>query len=86
MLQIENEYETPIDPNYYQNNNNRFENPGNTQKITEYTEEKLKGSSSTNNIFQITPNKIQLPTEIIWTIPLLLQSPKSKDFHPRPRY
>ena len=42
MLQIENEYETPFDSNYYQNkNNNNFENSDNTQNITNYTEQEL---------------------------------------------
>ena len=80
MLQIENEYETPIVSNYYQNNHNHFENPDNPQKVTNYTEQELKGSSTTNRIYQNTSNKIQLPNEKIWTIPLLLESPESKDF------
>ena len=42
MLQIENEYETPIESNYYQNNKNHFQNSDNTQSITENTEEHLK--------------------------------------------
>ena len=42
MLQIENEYETPIESNYYQNNKNHFKNSDNTQSITENTEEHLK--------------------------------------------
>ena len=51
MLQIENEKETPIELNYYQNNNNHFQNPDKTQNITDYTEHALKGNSSTNNIY-----------------------------------
>ena len=31
-------------------------------------------------IYQNTTNNIQLPKENIWTIPLLLESPKSEDF------
>ena len=77
MLQIKNEYETQIESNYYQNKKKYFQNPDNTQKITDYTKQELKGSSSTNNIYQNTSNKIQLPKEKIWTIPLLLERPKS---------
>ena len=44
MLQIENEYETPIESNYYQNNHYHFQNPDNPQKVTDYTEQELKGS------------------------------------------
>ena len=83
MLQIENEYETPIERNFYQNNHNNFENSDNTQNKTNYTEQELKGRSGTNNIYQNTANttnKVQLPKEKIWTIPLLLESPRSKDF------
>ena len=54
MLQIENEYETQIESNYYQNNNNHFQSPDNVQKKSDYTEQELKGSSSTNNIYQNT--------------------------------
>ena len=63
MLQIENEYETPIESNYYQNNENNFQNPDNTQKITDNTEQELKGCASTNKIYQNTPNKIKIPKE-----------------------
>ena len=38
-----------------------FQNPDNTQKITDYTEQELTGSSSTINIYQKTTNKAQLP-------------------------
>ena len=40
----------------------------------------LKGSSNTNNIYQNTANKVELSKKEYWTIPLLLESPKSKDF------
>ena len=49
MLQIESEHETPIESNFYQNNEHNSQNPDNTQKVTVYTEQELKGSSSTNN-------------------------------------
>ena len=52
MLQIENEYETPIESNYYQKNHNNFQNADNIQEIIDYTEQELKRSSSTNNIYQ----------------------------------
>ena len=32
MLQIENEYGTPIEPNYFQNNNKHLQNPDNIQE------------------------------------------------------
>ena len=51
MRQIENEYETPIESNFYQNNKNPFQNPDSTQKITDYFDQKLKGSSGINNIY-----------------------------------
>ena len=73
MLQSENEYETPIESDYYQNNRNHFPKSDNTQK--NYTEQELKGSSSTNNIYQKTTKKVQTK-EKVWTIPLLLESPK----------
>ena len=38
MLQIENEYKTPIESNCYQNKNNHFQNPDITQIITDYTD------------------------------------------------
>ena len=60
MLQIENEYETPLESNYCQNNNNHFQNPYNIQEKTVYTEQELNGSSSTNNIYQNTLNTIQI--------------------------
>ena len=78
MLQIENEYETLSESNYYQNNKSHFQNPDNIQEITEYTEQELEGSSSTNNINQNTANKVQILKEKVWT--LILKSPKSKDF------
>ena len=61
MLQIENDYETSIESNHYQNNHDNFKNPDNIQEIKEYTKQKLKGSSSTNNIYQNASKKIQLP-------------------------
>ena len=80
MHQIENDYETPIESNHYQSNHNNFQNPDNIQEIIDYTDQQLKVSSSTNNLYQNASNKIQLPTEKIWTIPLLLESPKNKNF------
>ena len=61
MLQLENEYETPIESNYNQNNNNHLQKPDNILEITHYTEQEVKGSSSTNNINRNASNKIQLP-------------------------
>ena len=71
MLHIRNEYETPIESNFYQKNENHLQNHHNTQKLTHYTEQEHGGSSSENNIYQNTSNKMQLLKEKIWTIPLL---------------
>ena len=80
ILQIENEYETQLESNYYQNNYNNLQNPDNVQEKIDYTEQKLKGSSSSNNIYQNESNKTQQPREKFWAIPFLLESPKSEDF------
>ena len=82
MLQVENEYGIPIETNCYQNNENfnKFEKLDNIENITDYIEQELKGSSKTNNICRNTANKLQPPEKKIWTIPFLLESPKSKDF------
>ena len=49
------------------------------QKIVEeITEEKPTECSNTNNIYQNIPKEPQLQKEKLWTIPLLLESPKSK--------
>ena len=63
MLQIENEYESPIERNFYRNNENfnNFDKSDNTQNITDYSEQELKGSSSKNNINQNTAVKKQQP-------------------------
>ena len=45
-----------------------------------YIEQDFKGSSGTKNIYQNASNKIKLPEEKNWTIPLLLKSPKSITF------
>ena len=63
MLQIENDYETSIESNHYQNNHDNFQNPENILEIKENTEQELKGSSSTNNIYQNASKKTQLPNE-----------------------
>ena len=84
MIQIDNEYEIPLESNYYQNNDyylqNYFEKRNHSKEIIDYSEQKLTGSSSLNNIYHHSSNEIQLPKEKIWTIPLLLESPKSKNF------
>ena len=67
MLQVENEYETPIESKYYQNNENfgNCKKADNTQNVTDYTEQEPKGSSSTNKIYHNTANKIQPPRKNI---------------------
>ena len=52
MLQLENEYKTPIESNYNQNDNIHLQKPDNILEITHYTEQEFKGSSSTNNIYR----------------------------------
>ena len=63
MLQIEIEYETPIESKFYRIKNflNNFEKLDKTQNITDYTEQELEGSLSTNNKHQNTASKAQLP-------------------------
>ena len=46
--------------------------------VEELTEEKPTECSSTNNFYQNKPRETQIHKEKIWTIPLLLESPKSK--------
>ena len=48
--------------------------------VEEITEEKPTECSSTNNVYQNIPKEPQLQIEKIWTIPLLLERPKSKKF------
>ena len=78
MLQIENELETSIESNYNQNNHDNFQNPDNIQEKMDDFEQKLDGSSSTHKIYQNASNKIQQSNEKVWTIPLILESPKKK--------
>ena len=63
MLSIENENESPIERNFYHNNENfnNFDKWDNTQKITDYSEQEPKGSSSKNIIYQNTAVKKQQP-------------------------
>ena len=46
--------------------------------VEEMKEEKPTECSSTNNIYQNIPKEPQVQKEKLWTIPLLLESPKSK--------
>ena len=48
--------------------------------LEEITEEKPTERSTTNNNYQNIPKELQLPKEKIWTIPVLLESPKCKQF------
>ena len=52
MLHIEEEYETPIDSNFYQNLEDFFSisEQNIMQKMTDYTKQELKKSLSTKNI------------------------------------
>ena len=50
MLHIEEEYEIPIESNYYHNHENFHfsDKQNNTHYIADYTKQELEGSSSTN--------------------------------------
>ena len=83
-------YEQPIYSHIYQNHNqfilNYYTRPISNNKtkekiekiVEEIIEEKPTERSSTNNINQNIPKEPQVQKENIWTIPLLLESPKSK--------
>ena len=77
MFHIENEYETPIDSDYYQNNESfdNFKKPNNRQTTIDYAKQENEESSNKNNMYHNTTNTI-LPIKK----PLLLESPISKDF------
>ena len=94
MINVENDYESiiyeqPIFSHIYQNNDQFFLNyytrpvsKSTTKKIEkiveEIKEEKPSECSSTNNIYQNIPTEPHVQKEKIWTIPLLLESTKSK--------
>ena len=73
MLQIENKYETPIDPNNYQKTNN-------SQNQSIHTPQVVKNSSGVNSLHQIRLQKSQPPKEKYLDSSLLLERPKSKNF------
>ena len=50
----------------------------NRKSIEQITEKKSTECSTTNNIYQNIPKEPQLQKETMWTIPLLLESPKTK--------
>ena len=82
-------YEQPIYSHIYRHHNQFLLNcytrpiPNNTTKekiqnvVEEVTEE--VPTKCSNNIYQNIPKETQLQKEKIWTIPLLLESPKSKN-------
>ena len=80
ILQIENDYETPIESKYYQINRKFNKKSDNTQNITDYAEQELKGSSSTINITKIQHVNYNHLKKKFRQFPLLLESPKSKHF------
>ena len=86
MLYIENEYETSIDSNFYQNNESfdNFEKSVNRQITTDYTKQDIEESSDMNKIYQNTTKKIQLTNERIWIIPFLSESSKQRFSTTRP--
>ena len=53
MLQVKNEYQTPIDSIFYQNNASisNFEKPNNSQKQKDYTAQIIENSSKMNYIY-----------------------------------
>ena len=61
-------------------NNVSTEHIVNEVKTSQQSKKEQTPCSSTNHIYQIILKKP--PKEKVWTIPLLLESPKSKDFQP----
>ena len=49
-------------------------------KNKQITLHELINCSKTKNVYQNTTNEIQRSKQKIWPIPILLESPKSKDF------
>ena len=89
MIHIENDYEPliyeqPIHSHTYENHThfllNHYTRPINNNKITERIVDEISEKKPVNHIYQNIPKK--LPRERIWTIPLLLESPKSEEFQP----
>ena len=93
MIKVENDYETvtfeqPFHSQVYQNQlevlSDYYTRPT-EQKVNESTtlnkpEKEQVSCSSTNHIYQNIPK--EPPREKNWTIPFLLESPKSKKFQP----
>ena len=83
-------YELPIYSHIYQNHDQILLNlytrtvSNNTTKekiekiVDEISEEKHTECSSTNNNYQNKRKEPQVQKEKLWTVPLLLESPKSK--------
>ena len=83
-------YEQPIYSHIYQNHDQFLLNyytrpiPNNKTKekiqkiVKEVTEENPTESSNTKNIYQNIPKETLLQNQKIWTVPLILESPKSK--------
>ena len=82
MSHIKKEYETPIDSNFYQNNatNSSLEELSNSQNTAYCIPRVIDNNSNLNKLYQNTINNIQQPKEKVWTIQLLLESPKIKNF------
>ena len=89
MIHVENDYEPliyeqPIHSHIYENRThfllNHYTRPINSNKIIERIVDEITEKKPVNYIYKNIPKK---PTrERIWTIPLLLESPKSKEFQP----
>ena len=64
-LQINNEYETPNNSNFYQKNKNfdNLETSGNKQIATDLTNQEFKENSNMRINYQNTTNKIHPPEE-----------------------
>ena len=65
MLYIKNEYETPINSSFYQNNRNNSnpEEPKHNQITINYTAQAFGTNSNINKLYQNTTNKTQPPKE-----------------------
>ena len=93
MIHVENDYEPiiykqPLHSHIHQNHDlfllSYYTRPLKNNKSIENIVEEVTGKkpvecSSANHIYQNLPKETK-PKEKIWTIPLLLESPKSKEF------
>ena len=82
MLKVENDYETATESNHYQNEiiSSQPQEPISNEDTKNYVQYKTEAISIMNNMYQKTTTKTSQQKEKNWTIPLLLESPKSEIF------